>query len=182
MDAGPQADGARRPRSAASYFILRGMVAGGLLGVPLYIGIDVGYLLLAWHGSLSLGSGSTAAFLWLIFVVDFGVRGLVFGFLIGTLTAAVALSTHHLVRRARHPTRVLAVGAVGSVVSGGLAWMPAHALSTLATTPGEAVYTIGAAIVGGLVAAATEHSFGSPARRGRRPSGSRDRVGLPSTR
>lgn len=159
----------QKPRSAAAFFMLRGIVAGGVLGVLLYVGIDLGYLVLS-YGRIDFGSGSMAGFLWIIILVDLGCRGLIFGLIIGALTAAIALPTRRLLRSATRPQRVLTVGAVSSVVSGALAWVPAHVASTLMTTAGEVTYAVGAAIVGGLVAAATCYLFESSSRPDWRPA------------
>ena len=124
--AGLGAGGRGKSRSAARYFMLRGVLIGGALGVPLCIVIELGYLVLR-YGGLNLGSGSMATFLLLLFVADFGFRGLVFGLIIGTLTAAVALLTRQRLRIATRSRRVLAVAAVSSFTSGALAWLAAYA-------------------------------------------------------
>jgi hypothetical protein len=166
MGAGSRADGGRRPRSAARHFMLRGVVAGGAVGVLLMIGVELGSLVLT-YGGVDFGSGSMATFLWVIFLMDYGLRGLVFGLVIGTLTAAVALLTRQRLPIATRSRRVLAVGVVSGVSSAALAWVPAHWAATSGLTAGEFAYPVVAAIVSGLVAAATEHRFESPTRDGR---------------
>lgn len=140
--------------------MLRGVLIGGALGVPLCIVIELGYLVLR-YGGIDLGSGSMATFLLLVFVADFGFRGLVFGLIIGTLTAAVALLTRHRLRIATRSRRVGAVAAVSSFTAGALAWLAVYAAVEVGATVVEFAYPVAAAIVGGLVAAVTELSFES---------------------
>lgn len=164
MRVGLRAGGGRQPSSAASYFMLRGILAGGARGAPLYVGIEFGYLGLIFGGT-NLGSGSTATFLLFLFCAVFGFRGLVFGLIIGTLTAAVALLARQRLPIATRSRRVLAVAAVSCFTSGALAWLVGYAAVTfLEVHVVEFVYPVAAAIIGGLVAAITECSFASSAR------------------
>lgn len=168
MEASLRAAGSRGPGSTVRFFMLSGIAAGGVLGVPLCVGIELGSIVLS-YGGIDFSEGEMATLVWLLFLVDLSFRGFVFGLMIGPLAAVAALLARQRLRSAGRTARAVGIGIVSGLTSGALAWAPAHAVARFMTTADEMTYAVGAAVVGGLVAAATEYLFVSSARDENRP-------------
>lgn len=143
--------------------MLSGIAAGGVLGVFLCVGIELGSIVLS-YGGIDFSEGEMATLVWLLFVVDLGFRGFVFGLMIGPVAAVAALLVRQRLRNAGRSARAIGIGVVSGLTSGALAWALAHAVARFMTTADEMTYGVGAAVVGGIVAAATEYLFVSSAR------------------
>ena len=78
MEASSRAARSPGPGSAVSFFLIAGIAAGGVVGVVLCIGIELGSIALS-YGGIDFSEGDMATLVWLLFLVGFSLRGIVFG-------------------------------------------------------------------------------------------------------
>ncbi|WP_423920773.1 hypothetical protein ACPEEZ_14890 [Frigoribacterium sp. 2-23] len=145
----------RARRSAVGWYLLGGLISGGLVGMLLYGLVELGPILPSLYEQRH---DTNMSFFLIVIVIDMGSRGAIVGTVIGFVAALPALAARSVVKGVgvRRAAGVAVVAVVAGLAAGALAWLLAEWAGELLAHAGGLAHGTAAALVGAAVAAVVE--------------------------